>query len=237
MAKLIDLTNQRFGKLIVLERDYEYPKIKQLKNNKAYWKCQCDCGNIKTIGGFNLRNQSVTSCGCNKIKDLTNQKFYKLTALYPTLNRSGESVVWHCKCDCGNETEVSSHNLINHKVLSCGCIKQSIGESNIEKILNENKIIFIKEKIFDDFIYLDTQKHPRFDFYLPDYNRLIEYDGEQHYRESSWSNENKTLQQRQINDSLKNNYAKSHNIDLVRIPYWERDLITLDMLLGNQYLL
>lgn len=38
-------------------------------------------------------------------------------------------------------------------------------------------------------------------------------------------------------DNEKNEYALSHNIPLVRIPYWERDNITLDMLLGDQYLI
>lgn len=237
MGKLIDLTNQRFGKLLVLERDYDYPQQHQLKNKKAYWKCQCDCGNIKTIGGFNLRNGDITSCGCNQIRDLTNQKFHKLTALYPTFKRSGESVIWHCRCDCGNECDVSRSNLVYSRVMSCGCLKKSTGEINIQEILKQNNIFFVKEKTFSDFIYEDTQAHPRYDFYLPELNRLIEYDGEQHYRECNWNNEQKTLQQRKTQDALKNDYAKSHHIDLVRIPYWERDSITLDMLLGNQYLL
>lgn len=43
-----------------------------------------------------------------------------------------------------------------------------------------------------------------------------------------------TIQKR---DKVKNNYALTHNIPLVRIPYWERDNITLDMIMGNQYLI
>lgn len=121
--------------------------------------------------------------------------------------------------------------------MSCGCLKKSTGETNIQELLEQNNISFVKEKTFSDFIYEDTQAHPRYDFYLPEFNRLIEYDGEQHYRECNWNNEQKTLQQRKTKDALKNNYAKFHHIDLVRIPYWERDNITLDMLLGNQYLL
>ena len=38
-----------------------------------------------------------------------------------------------------------------------------------------------------------------------------------------------------VNDKIKNEYALSHNILLVRIPYWERDKITLDMILGSTY--
>jgi hypothetical protein len=56
-AKLIDLTGQRFGKIIVLE--FSHVQCKQ-----PYWKCVCDCGNKKTICGANLRFGRTVSCGC-----------------------------------------------------------------------------------------------------------------------------------------------------------------------------
>lgn len=61
-------------------------------------------------------------------------------------------------------------------VQSCGCIS-SIGEANIQEVLQDNNISFEKEKVFKDFIYEDTQGFPRYDFYLPEYNRLVEFDG------------------------------------------------------------
>ena len=36
---------------------------------------------------------------------------------------------------------------------------------------------------------------------------------------------------------MKNDYAFTHNIPLVRIPYWERDHITLEMILGDEYII
>ena len=47
MSRLIDLTNQKFNRLTVIERDTEYEKT--IKNKDAYWKCKCDCGNYKTV--------------------------------------------------------------------------------------------------------------------------------------------------------------------------------------------
>ena len=41
----------------------------------------------------------------------------------------------------------------------------------------------------------------------------------------------------QKNDDLKNQYALSHNIPLVRIPYNKRDSMNLDDLLGSKYLI
>ena len=62
MPKALDLTNQRFGKLIALERA---PK----RNDKnTRWKCQCDCGNITEVRTDYLRSGHTTSCGCEKQK-------------------------------------------------------------------------------------------------------------------------------------------------------------------------
>lgn len=105
--------------------------------------------------------------------DITGERYGKLIALEPTEKRLGGSVIWKCLCDCGNTTYVSINNLRGSKpVRSCGCGVRSIGESKIEEILKLNNINFISEYKIEEI----NQK--RFDFYLPDFNRLIEYDGE-----------------------------------------------------------
>ena len=120
-----------------------------------------------------LKNGNTKSCGCYKIedfvnrtkKDLTNQKFGRLTALYPTDKRSGNHIVWHCKCDCGNECDVAGAMMTIGHVNSCGCIS-SVGESNIQKVLQENNILFEKQKTFTDLIS-PAGGFLRYDFYLP----------------------------------------------------------------------
>ena len=57
----------------------------------------------------------------NKIKDITGQKFGHTTAIRPTDKRAGSSVVWECKCDCGNVHESSSSHLKSGSTNSCGC--------------------------------------------------------------------------------------------------------------------
>lgn len=62
---IIDKTGQRFGKLVVLEIDHERT------NRKTYWKCQCDCGNIKSVRSDSLG--IINSCGCiKKEQDIIN---------------------------------------------------------------------------------------------------------------------------------------------------------------------
>ena len=68
-------------------------------------------------------------------------------------------------------------------------------------------------------------------------NKLIEFDGKQHFELGTrgwYSDETDFLKAKQ-RDIEKNQYALKHNIPLIRIPYWERDNITLEMLLGNKY--
>ena len=54
-----DILGQKFGKLLVIERDY-----KNQSYEGAFWKCKCDCGNIITTSGRNLRLGHTRSCGC-----------------------------------------------------------------------------------------------------------------------------------------------------------------------------
>ena len=57
-------------------------------------------------------------------RDLTGQTFNRLTVLYPLKERKNGSVVWHCKCECGNECDVVSPSLIKSRTKSCGCLKK-----------------------------------------------------------------------------------------------------------------
>lgn len=67
---------------------------------------------------------------------------------------------------------------------------------------------------------LSPKKYPlKFDFYLPDYNICIEYDGEQHFYDTSgWFN-NYSFKELCIRDNIKNQYCDNNNIKLIRIPY------------------
>ena len=73
MSKFIDLTGNRFGKLLVLEIDKE-----KSHDGIIYWKCQCDCGNITSvIAGDLTRKNGTKSCGCirKQLISKTNELF------------------------------------------------------------------------------------------------------------------------------------------------------------------
>ena len=131
-ANFLDLTGQRFGRLTVIKEADKYISPQGLKF--VQWLCKCDCGNDTIVLATNLKKGTTKSCGCYNIeqakkrlfKDLTGQKFGRLTAIKPIenhTNSNGKSMMtkWLCRCDCGNECNVQSGNLLSGHTLSCGC--------------------------------------------------------------------------------------------------------------------
>ena len=244
MSKLIDLTGQKFGRLTVLSKDNN-----RITKGGSYWICQCKCGKIKSIKSSSLRRGEIQSCGCLRnertkkakenlglVDNLIGQRFGLLTVIGKSSKRGASGAVyWICKCDCGNIKEIQGNNLKRkdeNRTISCGCAHKSFGELKISETLNENNILYRFQYNFPDFA-----KYHHYDFALLSNNRpvrLIEFDGELHYKDIPHFG---SLEDRQKRDLLKNQYAKDHNIPLVRIPYWERDNITLDMILGDKYLI
>lgn len=99
---------------------------------------------------------------------------------------------------------------------SCPKCASSKGEEYIRKWLNSQHIDNIEQKRFED--CRDKRALP-FDFYLPEYNLIIEYDGRQHFEQvGAWGGEH-GLEERQRHDAIKNQYCKDNNINLLRIPY------------------
>ena len=225
-----DMTMEVVNNIIFLSR------IEGTYNGSPKWKCQCFCGKEFEAYQSDIISGHTTSCGCLKRKynigDIVNNR--KILEITEHTNNN-RSIYYKCKClFCQREYEATAQTL--DKTFSCGC-QHSIGEFNIIVLLNKNNIRYQKEYVFPKTSF-------RFDFAIFDENnnliRLIEFDGEQHYKEniknSGWNTYEKykyTLK----NDMAKNQLAKENNIPLVRIPYWERDTLNLDLLLGDKYLI
>ena len=106
----------------------------------------------------------------------------------------------------------------------------SNGERKIKTILEEHNIFYLTEYSFQDCINPKTGKRLRFDFYLPNNNILIEFDGEQHYKLTGGWNNKEAFRERAIRDSIKDMYADEHHIKLLRIPYWDLDKLSYQYL-------
>lgn len=106
--------------------------------------------------------------------------------------------------------------------LGCNSNKESIGERLIKTYLDENKIYYQREKKFKTCINI---KELPFDFYLPDYNVCIEYDGELHYRPSVMFGGDIAFNKTKVNDSIKTKWCCENNIKLLRIHYLKKSKI------------
>ncbi len=124
-----------------------------------------------------------------------------------------------------------------------GCRKcnSSKGEILIENILNKNNIKYIKEKCFDD---LRSPKNGklRFDFYLPDFNCCIEFDGIYHFPPTEKMLSSKSCRhsfdmymETKFRDIIKNNYCNYKSIKLIRIPYFK--FKTINEIINNHVLI
>jgi len=131
---------------------------------------------------------------------------------------------------CGKNIFTTSLDIFkNVPVTTCKTCgnRRSKTEVYIAELLDKNNIKYIEQYSFDDCKDIFTLP---FDFYLPDYNLCIEFDGEGHYdlqfytgrcKDKAEFKYNKT----QMHDKIKNEYCQDHNIELLRIPYWEKDNI------------
>lgn len=218
-----DEIGKRYGKLTI-------SKYLGTQNHHAVWECQCDCGKVISAKGDLLRNGTITSCGCIKIINELNNKYGKLTVIEFAGTNEYNVAKWKCKCDCGNIVIVTGTNLRKGQTLSCGCLK-SKGELIINQILSNNNINYKTQ-----YTVLINHSYYRFDYAIFDKDNnlleLIEFDGEHHYPDKTTKDIYETTKQR---DELKNKYCKEHNISLKRIPYWERNNLSLDLIMGDKY--
>jgi len=111
-----------------------------------------------------------------------------------------------------------------------GCPMCSYNMSHAERIianyLFEHNINYKHNKTFNDLRGTTNKSRLRYDFYLPEFNLLIEYDGQQHYEVTQIRNiPTKYIEMAHYRtvkyDKIKNEYAKKNGYKLLRIPYTE----------------
>lgn len=123
MSRFIDLTGQKYNMLTAV-------RFLEVRNKNAYWECKCDCGNLHTITGADLKRGQTKSCGCarsklqasSKFKDITGQIFGRLTVLkFVRMTSPGRISIYECLCECGIIKEIDRASLVRGFTKSCGC--------------------------------------------------------------------------------------------------------------------
>ena len=247
--KSLELTGLKFGRLTVIERDYI--KEKEIKNKRAYWKCECECGNIVSTTSNKLISGHSQSCGClrkenvskaltkkaiaengsfaewvikNISKDFIDSYWSKTNIVSPyEIASMGNRFKVNIICDiCREEYSVYPNHFISHGSRCPNCSK-SKGELKISEILNTYNISYKSQQYFDGLIGVGNGLLS-YDFYLPEINLLIEFQGQFHDGTSKLQTYEE-YEKQQEHDRRKRQYAKDNNIKLLEIWYWDFDNI------------
>lgn len=204
------------------------------KNNKHFFNCTCECGTNKDVNIYNIINNKSFDCGCGRLAylhsqkvDLTGMKFGKLKVIENTGNQKNGRDIYKCLCDCGSYCYIRSNSLTTNHTTSCGCINSTYN-NKIGDILNELGFYFETEYHVDLSNYVDDVSYIRFDVFIPSINLAIEYDGEFHFIPIPYLDDDegiRELERTQYRDKIKDDYCLDHNINLLRIPYTEKNNI------------
>lgn len=127
------------------------------------------------------------------------------------------------KCNCGKIFTVSIDHIVSDKQIQCrDCTRsKSNNEKMVEIWLKQHNIEYVEQYVYKDCYY----KRPLpFDFYLPQFNTLIEVDGESHFKEVKFGGidnkkAEKNFKTQLKKDNIKNKYCEAHHIPLIRITY------------------
>jgi hypothetical protein len=111
-----DYTSQKFGRLTAVDFSYR-------ENKKTFWLLKCDCGNEVVKDMKLIKRGNIKSCGCidREKRDITGQKFNKLTAIKPTPRRY-KHMDWLFECECGGNIITQATKVRTGATKSCGCL-------------------------------------------------------------------------------------------------------------------
>lgn len=233
--KLLKVCNNRGYALITTKSE--------IKNNTTYIEYICPIHGIQKARLNNLINGK----GCPECAKDARRKMYQLSAdevehrisecggvllnKEEYINQTTSNLRVLCP-QCGNEFVASLRNFTQHGGQVCDDCNtaESIGEMKIRMYLESNNIHFIQEYWFSDC----RDKNPLpFDFYLPNNNVIIEFDGRQHFEETNHFTY--SFDKVKEHDKIKNKYCYDNGIKLIRISY--KQINKIDEILNKELFL
>lgn len=218
-------TTDEFRKEIEDRYGNEYKLISEYYNNKTHVIVEHSCGFQYKVRPDNFI-QGTKCPFCSSTRKLTQEEFSKrISSIDPDYevfgkykNADSNVKILHKKC---GRTFVITPSSFYRGRRCTWCRQKSKGEEKIEQVLKESMIEFEREKTFDSC----RNKHTLpFDFFLPEKNILIEFDGEQHFK-PKFNESKESFERQKMNDEIKNYFAEANGFKLIRIPYWNFEKI------------
>lgn len=211
----------------------QFELLSEYVNNCTKVKLRCNkCGNIIYKRPAKMTGKEREGCyicsGKNHYKTKetlqkeVDKKYPKTYLILGDYVKAREPLLVK-RIPCGHEYMISPDNLLRGK----GCPKCGFRQSSFmdltEEFLDSHSIYYIKEKIFDDCVNIRALP---FDYYIPSSNTCIEVDGEFHYtKEDGGSSDVDSVKYKQCHkrDLIKTKYCKDNGINLIRLPFFEKD--------------
>lgn len=203
--------------LIWLESHPEFELVEDLAkihDSQAPIKCRCTlCGRIqtgKTV--YNYYDGKKCYCQTKSVKkdeELLLKDFDQICIFLEPYQNTDTPILLrslHCK----HEFKCAPKDILR-KPLTCPICKSSHGEKKIMLWLEKNNINYCKE--------YKINKQYRIDFYLPDQNIFIEYNGIQHYKPIDFFGGQEQFNKQQNRDQYIRSYCKNNNIALIEFSY------------------
>jgi Zn finger protein HypA/HybF involved in hydrogenase expression len=219
LSKFIELSN------IKHDYRYDYSLIKEYEDNKSKVKIICKEHGVfeQRVNDHKSKGIGCPECTMDRFRLSTKDFIIRSNIIhnnkyiYPkNINFKSNKEKVKIKCEYHDifKQRVDSH--LNGQ--GCPSCKDSKGELVVRNYLLDNNIEFESQKKFIDCVY---QNELKFDFYLPEYNTCIEYNGKQHYIPINYFGGEKSFKYQLIRDKIKSEYCENNNIKLIIIKYDE----------------
>lgn len=207
---------------------YDYSLLKDHKSMHDYVNIICPKHGIfsMTMHSHTHKRRGCKKCAVDRVTDTKDNFVEKAIKVHGDKYNYDKSDYSTCRnyiiitCPIHGDFSQKPRDHINAKQ-GCPICSESKGEKEIRKILKFLNISFIPQKKFCD---LKFKKCLSFDFYLPDYNTCIEFDGEQHFAPFDIFGGEKSFRIIKEKDELKRLYCEKNNMKLLRITYLDIDI-------------
>lgn len=204
---------------------YDYSLVTEYVNNKTKVNIICEKHGVFNIRIGDHMNDEIgcAECTLDRFRTTTEDFIKRSNIKHCNKYKYSSNIEFRSNRD-KIEIECSKHGIFKQRVIShlngsgCPKCKRPKGEIEISKELEKMNIKYFEQHKFIDCKFINML---RFDFYLPNENICIEYNGEQHYRPVSIFGGEKSFKTQILKDEIKRKYCIDNNIKLIVIRYDE----------------
>ena len=211
---------------------FGYELLDEYKNNRTPLKMKCPLGHITDTMTYWSFKKGCRCPECSRKAKLTyeyvEQQFEEEGYEMISTEYKNANTKLEVRCPKGHEWETTYAHFYDGK--RCPHCKTSKGENKVKEILEKLDIEYIQQYKFDD---CKVTYRMLFDFYLPEYNCCIEYDGRQHYEIVERFGGLDGFINTKFRDAYKNWYCEKNNIRMIRISY--KDYKNIEEILNKEF--